>query len=192
MRLTHSPCNGPAVFLAIVLAITLNVQAAAPPELGKKAPDFSLKTLDDKVVSLKDLLSTNPVVLIVLRGWPGYQCPLCTAQVQDYISAAAAFAKTKTRVLMVYPGPAPQLQAHAQEFLKDKQWPTDFVYVVDPDFKMVNAYGLRWDAPKETAYPSTFVLDGKGIVRFSKISHSHGDRTRAREVLEEVKRITPD
>jgi peroxiredoxin len=179
-----------AAALALVLSITSNVQAGAPPELGKKAPDFSLKTLDDKEVSLNDLLSTNQVVLIVLRGWPGYQCPLCTAQVQDYISAAAAFTKMKTRVLMVYPGPAPQLQAHAKDFLKDKQWPADFVYVVDPDFKMVNAYGLRWDAPRETAYPSTFVLDGKGIVRFAKISHSHGDRTQAREVLAEVKRIT--
>ena len=46
----------------------------------------------------------------------------------------------------------------------------------DPDYTMVNAYGLRWDAARETAFPSTFILDNKGTVKFSKISHSqnHG------------------
>lgn len=32
------------------------------------------------------------------------------------------------------------------------------------DRTMVNAYGLRLDAPKETAHPPTFVLDRKGSV----------------------------
>jgi len=48
---------------------------------------------------------------------------------------------------------------------------------------MVNTYGLRWNAKGETAYPSTFVLDDKGVVQFSKVSESHGDRTKATEVL---------
>jgi hypothetical protein len=51
---------------------------------------------------------------------------------------------------------------------------------------MVNAYGLRWDAPHETAYPSTFILDRKGIVQFVKISHTHGDRTKASAIVEEA------
>ena len=70
----------------------------------------------------------------------------------------------------------------------NKQWPKDFLYVTDADYAMVNAYGLRWDAPNETAYPSTFLLDRNGIVRFAKISHGHGDRTKAADVLEELKR----
>ena len=90
---------------------------------------------------------------------------------------------------MVYPGPANELKAHAKEFLGSKEWPKDFLYVIDPDYSMVNAYGLRWDALRETAYPSTFVLDGQGIIRFAKISHSHGDRTKAADIVEELKRI---
>ena len=90
---------------------------------------------------------------------------------------------------MVYPGPAEDLKAHAKEFLemKGKQWPKDFTFVLDPDYTMVNAYGLRWDAPRETAYPSTFVLDKNGVVRFEKISHSHGGRAKAADVLEQLK-----
>jgi hypothetical protein len=40
--------------------------------------------------------------------------------------------------------------------------------------------------PHETAYPSTFVLDKKGIISFEKISHSHGDRLSAQAALDNL------
>ena len=73
--------------------------------------------------------------------------------------------------------------------MKGREWPAAFRYVLDPDYTFVNAYGLRWDAPRETAYPSTFVIDARGVVRFAKISHTHGDRTKAADVLAELKRL---
>jgi len=179
---------GTTLLAILFCALPLTLHAAAP-KIGDKAPDFTLKTLDEQTVRLSDLTTTGKVVLVVLRGWPGYQCPLCSRQVQDFIALASEFAKTKTRVVMVYPGPASELKAHATEFLKDKQWPKEFVYLTDPSFTMVNAYGLRWDAPGETAYPSTFILDQKRVVRFSKISPSHGDRTKATDLIEELKRL---
>ena len=173
--------------LMSVLPITL--QAATQPGVGEKAPDFALKTLEDQTVKLSDLTAKGKIVLIVLRGWPGYQCPLCTRQVQDYIASASGFAAAKARVVMVYPGPANELKAHATEFLKSKQWPQEFVYLTDPDYSMVNAYGLRWDTAGETAFPSTFVVDSNGIVRFAKISRSHGDRTKASDIIEQLKQV---
>jgi peroxiredoxin len=165
--------------------------AAEPPKIGDKAPDFSLKTLDDQTVRLSELTEKGKVVLVMLRGWPGYQCPVCDRQVQDFIQSESEFAAVNARVVFVYPGPADGLKAHAKEFAgwKGKEWPKDFVYALDPDYGMVNAYNLRWDAPKETAYPSTFVLDEKGIVRSANISKTHGGRTKAAEVLEEVKKL---
>ncbi len=174
-----------AALLACLLPLASS--AAPAPKVGEKAPDFTLKTLDDQTVRLQDLTAKGKVVLIVLRGWPGYQCPLCTRQVHDYVASAAGFAEAKARVVMVYPGPAEDLKAHAKEFLGNKEWPKDFLFVIDPAFSMVNAYGLRWNAPKETSYPSTFVLDPKGMVRFAKISHVHGDRTKASEIMGELK-----
>jgi len=176
----------------LVSSLSLVLNAATPPKMGDKAPDFALKTLDEQTVRLSDLTANGKVVLIVLRGWPGYQCPLCTRQVQDYIASAPKFAEAKARVVMVYPGPADDLKAHAREFLNNKDWPKDFVFVIDPDFSMVNAYGLRWDAPNETSHASTFVLDRKGTVRFAKISDSHGDRTKAGDMVEELKRLPDD
>jgi peroxiredoxin Q/BCP len=180
-----------ATLALLCSTLALAVTAAEPPKFGDKAPDFTLKTLDDQTVHLSDLTAKGNVVLVVLRGWPGYQCPICDRQVHDFAASAADFAKAGAQLIFVYPGPADGLKGHAEEFktMKGRQWPNDFTYVLDPDYAMVNAYGLRWDAPHETAYPSTFVLNNKGTVRFAKISHTHGDRTSAKEVLTEVAKL---
>ncbi len=181
--------------LALLACLSpLTLRAAEIPKVGDKAPEFTLRTLDDKTVRLSGLTGKGSVVVVVLRGWPGYQCPICDRQVRDFITSASDFAAAKARVVFVYPGPAADLTAHAEEFKnwKGKEWPTEFVYALDPDYSMVNAFGLRWDAPRETAYPSTFVLDGKGVIRFAKISRTHGDRTKAADVLAEAKKLTAD
>jgi peroxiredoxin len=105
-------------------------------------------------------------------------------QVQDFIDHASDFAAKNTRVLLVYPGPPADLDQHAREFLeKQAELPANIVLVTDPDYTVTNLYGLRWDAPHETAYPSTFVLDRKGKIVFEKISHGHGDRLSAEDAL---------
>jgi thioredoxin-dependent peroxiredoxin len=96
---------------------------------------------------------------------------------------ADAFRAAGASVVMIYPGAASSVQQYAEEFITGRTMPDRYYFVTDPDLKVVNQYGLRWDAPGETAYPSTFVIDRRGIVRFVKISHSHGDRSAAPDVL---------
>lgn len=171
-----------------VVALVLAVDAmAAVPKVDDQAPDFRLRTLDERTVHLKELMAERPVVLVMLRGWPGYQCPFCTRQVQDFVARAPEFKRRNATVVMVYPGPAEQLTVHAKEFLADKQWPADFVFAVDPDYAFTHAYGLRWDAPKETAYPATFVVERGGRIRFAHVSRSHGDRLSAARAIAELK-----
>lgn len=171
--------------LLLLCLAPLGLVAAEIPKVGDRAPEFSLKTVDDQTVRLSALTAKGNVVLVMLRGWPGYQCPICDRQVQDFIQSKAGFAAAQAQVVFLYPGPADGLRAHAEEFKKwkNKEWPGEFLYVLDPDYAMVNAYGLRWDAPRETAYPATLIVDQKGAVRFVKISRTHGDRTKASEVL---------
>jgi peroxiredoxin len=123
------------------------------------------------------------VVLLVLRGYPGYQCPLCSRQVQDFVRNTEAFAGAGAKVVMVYPGPSAELSRRAAEFVEGKSLPAAFDLLLDPDYTFTKLYQLRWDEPKETAYPSTFLIGRDGRVRQRKISRSHGDRTTAREVL---------
>jgi peroxiredoxin Q/BCP len=67
--------------------------------------------------------------------------------------------------------------------------PAHFDLLLDPDYEFTNSYGLRWDAPKETAYPSTFVIDRSGVVRFAKVSQTHGGRASVAEILEALQTI---
>lgn len=168
-----------------LLALSLT---AATPAVNDKAPDFTLTSLAGKPVKLSEEIQKGTVVLVMLRGFPGYQCPLCNRQVQDFMKHSAAFADAGARLLLVYPGPPDSLNQRAEEFVKNKPLPANFTMVLDPGYTFTNLYGLRWDAPQETAYPSTFIINPQGIVTFVKVSRTHGDRTTAADLLAHFKR----
>ncbi len=173
------------ITILVLLAINLGVLAQSHKNLypGNIASDFSLKDLKGKTYSLRELNKTGSVVLMVLRGWPEYQCPLCSKQVGSFVAEAKQFKEKGASVMMVYPGPAENLKNHAMEFSESFNIPENFYFVLDPDYYMVNKYKLRWDAPKETAYPATLVIGENGRIIFSKISHTHGGRASVEEVL---------
>jgi thioredoxin-dependent peroxiredoxin len=153
------------------------------PKVGDEAKDFELAALGGEKVKLSKLAEGGPVVLVVLRGYPGYQCPICTKQFAEFRGKADEFKAAGAPVVFVYPGPAEKLKEHAGEFVKGKDYPAHFHFLLDPDYVFTTAYGLRWDAKNETAYPSTFVIDGKRKVAFAKVSTTHGDRAKVGDVL---------
>ena len=174
----------------IALGCTLvgcGMAAAQTPAVGAKVPDFTLQTPTGSPVTLAKERAKGTTVLVVLRGFPGYQCPYCVKQVHDFVEHSADFAARKVNVVLVYPGPPADLDQRAKEFLaKQADLPSNIKLVIDPDYRVTNLYGLRWDAPHETAYPSTFILDANGTILFEKISHSHGDRTSADDILAQL------
>ena len=194
--MTHSPVRVLRFsFLAFVTLIVASFaisnglfarDKAGRPAVGDVAEDFELKTLQDDNVRLSKLVADGPVVLVVLRGFPGYQCPICNSQVGQFLSKAKQFDTAKVRVVLVYPGPADGLKKHANEFVRGKTLPDNFYLVLDPDYEFTKAYNLRWDAKNETAYPSTFVIDRERKFQFAKISMTHGGRASADEVLKSL------
>ena len=159
-------------------------RANGTPTVGDSATDFTLRALDGTTVQLsKEVAKGDPLVLVVLRGWPGYQCPFCTRQFGDYLANAARFEEARAHVLFIYPGPGEGLREHAETFAAAREMPKAFRLLLDPDYAYTNAYGLRWNAPQETAYPSTFVVDANGVVTFAQTSRAHGDRVTADAVL---------
>jgi peroxiredoxin len=164
------------------------IPMGATPAVGAKAPAFSLRNVKGESVSLAGELARGPVVLVVGRGWPGYQCPFCTRQFGDFRAHAAEIQQAGARVLWVYPGPAEGLSAHAADFA-GADIPANFQVLTDPAYVFTLAYGLRWDAPGETAYPSTFVIDRAGVVRMVAISKEHGGRTPAADVIKTLQML---
>jgi len=173
------------VFAAVLMSVVTAAVAAqgAPPAVGDKARDFTLRRLDGQKIQLSALTKDGPVVMLMLRGWVGYQCPICNRQVGDFLSHAKEFQAAGANVVMVYPGAADLVQGKAEDFVTGKTLPDKFHFVIDPDLKTVNLYNLRWNVPNETAYPSSFVFDRTGTVKFAKISQSHGDRSSAADIL---------
>jgi peroxiredoxin len=177
------------VFVLIMISGQLFAQSFENLSPGRIAIDFKLKTITDGEVHLSKINADHPVVLVVLRGWPGYQCPICTKQVGGLVADADRFTKSGAVVLMVYPGPSEQLQEQAKDFSEDYKFPDNFYFTLDPGYSMINKYGLRWDAPNETAYPSTFVINKKGEIVFSKISTTHGGRADNDEIFEALGKL---
>lgn len=178
-----------ALSAALSLAATMLFAQAEPPKVGAPAPDFTLKQIDGQALSLADELKAGPVVLIVGRGWVGYQCPFCNRQFNDFVKAAKDIDAAHARVIWVYPGPADEVQQRAEEFTHDRPFPANFRFVLDPGYAFTVRYGLRWDAPGESAYPSTFVIDRGGVVRWAVISHAHAGRATAADVLVELGKL---
>lgn len=154
-----------------------------PPVVGSEARDFELPTLSGEKLKLSKLVEAGPVVLVVLRGYPGYQCPLCTKQFGEFFGKANEIKKAGATVIFVYPGPSEKLKDRAEEFVKGKDYPDHFQILLDPDYTFTTAYGLRWDAKGETAFPSTFVIDGQRQIIFAAVSKTHGGRTKVDDVL---------
>ncbi len=173
------------VLMALMLIALKPLLAAdaLPPAVGDEAPEFSLKSIEGTTIKRSALNQKGPVVLIVLRGYPGYQCPLCSRQVGELLNRAKDFKDANASVVLVYPGPSERLSDRAKEFIGTRAIPDHFSLVLDPDYKFTNDYHLRWDAIGETAFPSAFVIGKDGRVRFALVSKSHGGRAKATDLL---------
>ena len=76
---------------------------AETPEIGQKAPEFTLSTPDGHPLRLSEFTAKGTVVLVVLRGFPGYQCPYCQKQVHEFLVNSGEFAAAGAEGLFVYP-----------------------------------------------------------------------------------------
>jgi peroxiredoxin len=175
---------------ALVLALTVSALAATPG-VADHAPDFTLSTPGGATLPLSSLTGQGRVVLVVLRGYPGYQCPYSLQQFNDFQQSAAQFAALGTQVLFIYPGTSSSLASEASNFAPANSLPGNIHLVIDPDFAVTNLYGLRWDAPDETAYPSTFIIEKDGSVYSAKIGKFHGDHPTAADTLAAINADAP-
>jgi peroxiredoxin len=188
---TITVCKGAVVLAALALSSLGSAAVAAdPPKVGEKAPDFTLAQIDGKTLTLSAELASGAVVLIVGRGWVGYQCPFCNRQFGDFLKAAPEIEAAGARVVWVYPGPTEEIQKRAEEFAAGKAFPRNFRFALDPNYTFTTRYDLRWNAPQETAYPSTFVIDRGGVVRYALISKTHGGRSTVADVLVEIRKLS--
>lgn len=182
-----------AIFLGVCLVFSsINLQADssnAGPEEGSKIGEITGTTMNGEKFILSKLVEQGSVVIVMLRGFPGKQCPVCSTQVAGYIAKAEEFEQQRnTPVVFIYPGGVDDLEKRAKEFTtpleEEVDLPGNFTFLLDHDYRITNQLDLRWDVPNETAYPAAFVIDHDGYIQYAKVSDNHGDRATADEIIE--------
>lgn len=137
-----------AVPLLIFLALGFrsNPNEIESPLIGKPAPVFKLRDLDDRVVDLQQFAG-RPVVLNFWATW----CVPCVAEHGTFRQAAARYGSRVSFLGVVYQDEAPAIRAFLQRY---GNWgPT----LLDPDVSVAIAYGVY-------GVPETFVIDPRGKI----------------------------
>jgi len=129
------------------------------PEVGSKAPAFTLLNQDGEKISLKDFEGQT----VVLYFYPRAMTPGCTVQACGVRDHSPKFKKLGTVVLAVSPDSPERLKKF------DEKYTLGFPLLSDEDHKIAEKYGV-WGNKKFMGRISlgikrtTFVIDPKGKI----------------------------
>ena len=122
--------------------------------VGDPAPDFTLPSTQG-AISLSDYRG-RPVVLVF---YPGDGTAVCSRQLNSYNDDLARFDQLDAQVLAIS---AQDLDSH-QAFADEHGF--KFPLLADVDQAVATAYGIL--GPMGFPRRSTFIIDGKGVIRYA-------------------------
>jgi peroxiredoxin len=140
------------------------VSLSAVPAPGTPAPDFVLLSAAGEQVTLRDYRG-QPVVLVF---YPAVFSPVCGDQLVLYNEVLPLFEEYNAQILAISVDGKWCHRAFAES--RNLRFPllADF----EPKGAVAQLYGV-YDAEKGLARRALFVLDAKGIIRWSHISPSN-------------------
>jgi len=156
--------------------------------LGKPLPLTLYRDHGGVELDLESLRGT-PVVLVVLRGFGGRLCVYCCAQTEALCEANAfeEIERLGAKLFVLFPLTRPQLDAFRRGYQQlvdeDDIPPYGLLYQNDG----IVGPGLGLEGRK--VIPSTFILDGEGIVRFAYIGEHIADRPPVELVMNELRAL---
>lgn len=140
----------PVIFLLVFLLIDFVNSETKEKLLGKPAPDFTLKDLNGKEISLYDYKGK-----VVLINFWGTWCKPCWKENQELMRVREKYRKKGLEVLgIVFLSPEPSVK-YTRETLKLTYpilWSTD---------EVLKAYTIT----RASEIPRTFLVDQEGIIR---------------------------
>jgi len=120
------------------------------PQLDKQAPDFTLDTMGGEEITLSELRGTP----VVLNFWAIY-CPACRVELVDFEELAEQ--NGDMAVIVVNTGDS---RSRVEQFFGNYE--LHFTVALGAGTQVSYQYNL-W------AFPTTFFIDRKGIIRYIKV-----------------------
>ena len=188
------------LLLTALLLGTVLAQAqtnSTPLKAGDAIPDVTLRTEDDKEVSLRKLVSEKPTVLIFYRGgW----CPFCNRQLQSLAGIEDDLNKAGVQLLAISMDQPAKLKAtpDREKFHyrllsdSDATAATAFGIAFKVDDKTVEkykGYGINLDVASGNdhhilPHPAVFIANTNGVIRFAHVNPDYKVRLEPAKVLE--------
>lgn len=148
--------------------------------VGEKAPDFTLKSLSGKNVSLSDYLGKK---IVVISFVPAAWTPVCSDQWPGYNIAQDVFEKNDAVILGITVDNIPTQYAWTLQM--GKLW---FPVLSDfwPHGAVAQQYGvLRTDGTAERAI---FIIDKQGVIRYIDV-HDINQRPPLEGIIQELEKL---
>jgi len=149
------------------------------PEVGMKAPDFTLKDKNGNDVTLSQFLGKK----VVLYFYPRDNTPGCTRQACAFAGLYNEFKEKNVEVIGI------SKDSIASHVKFAEKYGLDFILLSDPDRTAIEAYGV-WKEKKlygKTSFGvvrTTFLIDEEG--KIAKIMPKVKPDTNAAEILAEL------
>jgi peroxiredoxin len=138
------------VFVAIVAGavfLALRSRQLHPLQVGDRAPDFTLPTLTQQTISLRDYRQS----VVVLNFWATW-CPPCVEEAPGLKEFAE---RTRSLGVTVIGVSVDQDRAALEKFVVEQQ--LSFPIAPDPDQAVASRYGTF-------KFPETYVIDADGKI----------------------------
>ena len=176
-----------------------NVRPLQPPAA---LPATSITSLDGASVSLRELLSGQPTILVVYRGgW----CPYCTKQLGGLQKILPELHALGYRLVALSPDPIEQLK---KTLTAEK---LDYTLLSDPTFASIDAMGLAFALDEKTIgkykgygiplysppgsdarvlpVPAVFLTDREGRITFTHTNPDYTQRLATESLLKAARRL---
>lgn len=170
--------------------------------VGKKVPIVNFQDLKGKRVSLNDYYGEEVLVLTFYRGgW----CPYCMLELDAYQLMINQFKKAGAKIVAV----SPDTPFEAMKTKKKRD--LTFTILSDPDNRGAKSFGLAFKVDEgtlgvykkfgidlkksqgnennELPMPGTYVIDKKGVIRYSFVDPDYTKRAEPMEVLKVVQSL---
>ena len=192
MNLTWTIIAIAVVAIAALLVFRDRIRLRAVPEAlkpGQPLPEFSAVDEEGHRVSSSNLRGRPSVLLFVRGSW----CPFCSKQVQNLTKYYKEINDSGARLILVTPKPLQMTRRVANLF------DVDFEFWLDDSLEVVKHLGLLLESAvpedyhaeygNDSLWPTSLVVDGDGIIRYTALSRFIADRPNPEKLLAVVKRL---